>query len=94
MMGINVRALYVLCSTLCKDIIKNNWGRIINMGSTTSYEVAPSVPLYSISKHAVLGLNMILSKDFSKYNVRSICVYPAAFKSDMGRDVVRRGKAV
>ena len=94
MMDINVRVPYVLCSTFCKDMIKNNWGRIINLGSTTSYEVAPSVPLYSISKHAVLGLNRILSKDFSKYNVRSICISPAAFQSDMGRDVVRRGKAI
>ncbi len=89
MFNLNVRAPFILCKELCKDMIKNKWGRIINIGSTTSYSSISVAPLYSSSKHAILGLSRAISQELSKDNVRVLCVSPGPVKSVMGKKVVK-----
>lgn len=84
MFNLNVRAPYILCNELSKQMVENKWGRIVNIGSTGSYESYASSPLYCASKHAILGLTRAMHQDLFKFNVRSYCVSPAAFKSEMG----------
>ncbi len=90
MFNLNVRAPYVLCRELCKDMIKKNWGRIINIGSTTSYSSISVAPLYSSSKHAILGLTRAIYQDLSKHNIRVFCISPGPLKSEMGKKVVKK----
>ncbi len=87
--NLNVRAPFILCKELCKDMIKNKWGRIVNIGSTTSYSSISVAPLYSSSKHAILGLTRAIYEDLSKNNVRAFCVSPGPVKSEMGKKVVK-----
>ena len=37
--NINVMAPFIFCKQFSKQIIKNNWGRIINIASSSAYEV-------------------------------------------------------
>jgi 3-oxoacyl-[acyl-carrier protein] reductase len=71
-------------------MIKNKWGRVINIGSTTSYDSIAIAPLYSASKHAILGLTRAMYQDLSKYNIRVFCVSPGPLKSEMAKEVVRK----
>ena len=88
MFDINVRATYLLSINLCRDMIKKGWGRIINIGSTTAYRSLRDLPLYSASKHAVLGLSKAMYQDLVDYNVKVYVVNPGALKSEMGKFVV------
>jgi len=69
-------------------MVKNNWGRIINIGSTTSYSSISIAPLYSASKHAILGLSRATCQDLSRYNVRVLFVSPGPVKSEMAKVVI------
>ncbi len=88
MFDINIRATYLLSINLCRDMIKKGWGRIINIGSTTAYRSLRDLPLYSASKHAVLGLSKAMYQELVDYNVKVYVVNPGALKSEMGKFVV------
>jgi short-subunit dehydrogenase len=92
MFDINVRATYLLSIDLCRDMIKKGWGRIINVGSTTAYKSLRDLPLYSASKHAVLGLSKAMYQELVDYNVKVYIVNPGALKSEMGKFVVENFK--
>jgi short-subunit dehydrogenase len=92
MFNLNVRAPFILCKELCKDMIKKKWGRILNIGSTTSYSSISIAPLYSSSKHAILGLTRAIYQDLGKNNVQVFCISPGPLKSEMGKKVVKKFK--
>ena len=86
--NINIRATYLLSINLSRDMIKKGWGRIINIGSTTAYRSLRDMPLYSATKHAVLGLSKAMNLELLDSNVRVYVVNPGALKSEMGKFVV------
>lgn len=90
MFNINVRATFVFCKELAQDMIKKNWGRIVNIGSTSAYTGFSDSSLYCASKHAVLGLTRSLFKELIKYNVRPICISFGTLLSEMGGEVTRK----
>lgn len=49
---------------------------ILNMGSKGSVEGLPGSPDYTASKHAVLGLTKVISKDYAADGVRANCLCP------------------
>ena len=53
--NINVKAPFVLMKEFSKDMKKNQWGRIINIGSNSAYVGAAENTLYCSSKHAIFN---------------------------------------
>jgi 3-oxoacyl-[acyl-carrier protein] reductase len=90
MFNINVRATFIFCKELVQDMIKNNWGRIVNIGSTSAYNGFANSSLYCSSKHAVLGFTRSLFKELINYNVRPICISFGTLLSEMGEEVTRK----
>ena len=82
---LNVRAMFFLIRGFAKDMIKNKWGRIINVGSSSSYAGYKGTSVYCASKHAVLGLSRSLHDELKEHNVRVICVSPSSMKTRMGK---------
>ena len=91
-MNINVRAPFLLIRELSKNMVKNNWGRIINIASSSAYGGSPLTSIYCASKHALLGLSRSLYKELKGNNVRVICVSPGSIKTDMGKKVEALGQ--
>jgi len=58
--SINVKAPFILSKEFSKNMIKNKWGRIINIGSSSSYSGFKNGSLYCSSKHALLGLSRVI----------------------------------
>ncbi len=81
---INVRAAFMLSHAFATGMVERKWGRIINIGSSSSYEGRWDSPLYCASKHALLGLSRAMHEDLRRYNVRVFCVSPGAVKTPMG----------
>mgnify|MGYP003624890373 CR=1 FL=1 len=59
-MNLNVRVPFVLCREFIGAMAKNKWGRIINIGSSSSYNGFKETSVYCASKHALLGLSRSL----------------------------------
>lgn len=85
--NINIRAPFLLSKEFSQDMIKKRWGRIVNIGSSSSYGGYRETSIYCASKHALLGLSRALHDELRKYNIRIFCVSPGSLKTKMGKSV-------
>jgi|7_EtaG_2_1085326.scaffolds.fasta_scaffold73382_1 short-subunit dehydrogenase len=85
--NVNVRAPFIFCQEFIKDMVANKWGRIINIGSSSSYSGFKNTSIYCASKHALLGLSRSLHDELKHHNVRTFCFSPGSIKTEMGKQV-------
>ena len=83
--NLNVRVPFILSKEFSKDMISKKWGRIVLIGSSSSYSGFENGSLYCTSKHSVLGLSRALNAELRKKNVRVMCISPSSTKTDMGK---------
>ena len=62
-------------------MIKNNYGRIVNIASIAGKDGNPNASAYSAAKAAVIALTKSLGKELADYNIAVNCVTPAAAKT-------------
>ena len=82
---VNVRAPFLFTKEFSQDMKKKKWGRIINIGSSSSYQGFSEGTIYCASKHALLGLSRSLFSELKEHNVRTFCISPGSIKTDMGK---------
>jgi len=87
---INVKAPFYLSREFVHDMINSHWGRIINVGSSSSYNGSETTGLYCASKHALLGLGRSMYKEYKKYNVRVYNILPGSIQTEMGATDTRQ----
>ena len=85
MFNVNVKIPFILSKEFSKDMIKKKWGRIINIGSSSSYNGFENGSLYCGSKHAILGLSRSLQSELKQKNVRVLCISPGSTQTNMGK---------
>lgn len=85
--NVNVKAPFIFCREFITDMARNKWGRIINIGSSSSYSGFKETSAYCASKHALLGLTRSLHDEYKQDNVRAFCFSPGSIKTEMGRKV-------
>lgn len=83
--NVNIRAPFLFCKEFSQDMLTKNWGRIVNVASTSSYNGFKNGSIYCSSKHALLGLSRSLHNELKEHNVRAFCVSPGSIKTKMGR---------
>lgn len=83
--NVNVKSPFLLSKEFSKDMIEKNWGRIVNIGSSSSYEGFKRTSVYCSSKHALLGLSRSLFDELKEFNVRTFCISPGSVKTDMAQ---------
>jgi NAD(P)-dependent dehydrogenase (short-subunit alcohol dehydrogenase family) len=88
--AVNVRAPLALARAVAPGMAERRWGRIVLVGSSSSYEGFAETALYCASKHALLGLARALHKEWRARGVRVLCVSPGGIKTAMGRQVPRQ----
>jgi len=76
---VNVRGVWNMATEALIEMKRLGVGSIVNIGSTSSVGGVPRIPLYTASKHAVLGLTRTWALDFAKYGIRVNCVGPGKF---------------
>ena len=89
-MNLNVRIPFVLSKEFSKDMVKNRWGRIVNIASSGAYNGLKNTAVYRSSKHALLGLSRSLHNELKDFNVRTFCISPGPIQTDMGKDIIKK----
>jgi short-subunit dehydrogenase len=87
---VNVKIPFILSSILGKGMCNRQWGRIVNIGSSSSYNGSPETGLYCASKHALLGLSRSQYQEFKSHNVRVYSVSPGSVQTNMGKTDTRQ----
>tara|TARA_B100001765_G_scaffold194416_1_gene143320 strand:+ start:301 stop:1026 length:726 start_codon:yes stop_codon:yes gene_type:complete len=83
--NLNVRVPFILSREFSKDMVSKKWGRIVLIGSSSSYSGFENGSVYCASKHSILGLSRALNIELKKKNVRVMCISPSSTKTNMGK---------
>jgi NAD(P)-dependent dehydrogenase (short-subunit alcohol dehydrogenase family) len=80
-MEVNVNGVFLCNRAVVPAMLKQDYGRIVNIASVAGKEGNPNASAYSASKAAVIGLTKSLGKELAKTGIRVNCVTPAAVKT-------------
>jgi len=80
-LDLNLNAVFYCLKAITPHMIKNNYGRIINIASIAGKEGNPNASAYSASKAGVIGLTKSLGKELANKNIAVNTVTPAAAKT-------------
>jgi NAD(P)-dependent dehydrogenase (short-subunit alcohol dehydrogenase family) len=80
-LDINLNAVFYCLKAITPHMIKNNYGRIVNIASIAGKEGNPNASAYSTSKAGVIGLTKSLGKELANKNIAVNAVTPAAAKT-------------
>ena len=78
---IDLTGVFYCCRAVVPHMIKNNYGRIVNVASIAGKEGNPNAMPYSAAKAGVIALTKSLGKELSDKNIAVNCVTPAAAKT-------------
>ena len=83
-LDINFRSVFIFTREFAKEMVSNQWGRIVNIGSSSCYSGFANTSMYCASKHALLGFTRSIHDELKQHNVRAYCVSPSSTQSKMG----------
>ena len=79
--NLDLNAVFYCCKVVVPHMIKNNYGRIVNIASIAGKEGNPNASAYSAAKAGVIALTKSLGKELADKNIAVNCVTPAAAKT-------------
>jgi NAD(P)-dependent dehydrogenase (short-subunit alcohol dehydrogenase family) len=80
---VNLNGVFYCNRAVVPHMLRNNYGRIVNIASIAGKEGNPNAAAYSASKAGVIGLTKSLGKELAKTEVRVNCVTPAAVRTPL-----------
>jgi NAD(P)-dependent dehydrogenase (short-subunit alcohol dehydrogenase family) len=78
---INLMGTFNCCKSIVPSMIKNNYGRIVNVASVSGKDGNANASAYSSAKAGVLGLTKSLGKELAEKNIAVNAVTPAGAKT-------------
>ena len=91
---VNLGATFFLCKYAIKKMLKNKYGRIVNITSIVGHTGNLGQANYSASKAAIIGMSKSLAIEYAKKNITINCVSPGFIQSNMTDKIVESIKAV
>ncbi len=80
-MVVNLNGLFYCCRAVIPYMMKQDYGRILNIASIAGKERNPNASAYSASKAAVIALTKSLGKELARHNIAVNCITPAAART-------------
>ena len=78
---INLMGTFNCCKTVVPNMIKNNYGRIVNVASVAGKDGNANASAYSVGKAGAIGLTKSLGKELANKNIAVNAVTPAGAKT-------------
>jgi 2-dehydro-3-deoxy-L-rhamnonate dehydrogenase (NAD+) len=78
---INLDGPFICCKAIVPSMLKQGYGRIVNIASIAGKEGNPNAAHYSASKAGLIALTKSLGKELAQHNILVNAVTPAAAKT-------------
>ncbi len=79
--NINLMGTFNCCRAIVPNMIKNNYGRIVNVASVAGKDGNANASAYSVGKAGAIGLTKSLGKELADKNIAVNAVTPAGAKT-------------
>jgi len=89
---INLTSTFLLSKYAIKKMLKNKFGRIVNITSVVGHVGNLGQPNYSASKAGIIGMSKSLAIEYAKKNITVNCVSPGFIVSDMTMGIADKVK--
>ena len=87
---LNATVPFLICRALVPDMVKNGWGRVVNVASNAGRTGYAYTSAYCASKHALVGLTRAMAVELARSGVTVNAVCPGWVKTDMAKDAANR----
>ena len=91
---INLGSTFLLCKYGVKKMLKNKYGRIVNITSIVGHTGNLGQANYAASKSGIIGMTKSLAIEYAKKNITLNCVSPGFIQTAMTDNIVENIKAV
>jgi 3-oxoacyl-[acyl-carrier protein] reductase len=82
---INLRAAFVGMRAAARSMMRNKFGRIINISSVSGVMGNAGQTNYSASKAGLIGMTKTVARELAKKNVTANCIAPGFIDTEMSR---------
>jgi len=94
-LNVNLKGQFLCAQAVAKEMVKNKWGRIINIASISSGGCGIAFPLiahYTASKGGIMALTEALALELTSQGVNVNAICPGAIETDMTKGVKQSGQ--
>jgi 3-oxoacyl-[acyl-carrier protein] reductase len=85
---VNLGSTFFLCKYAIKKMLKNKYGRIVNITSVVGHTGNVGQSNYAASKSGITGMSKSLAIEYAKKNITINCVAPGFIQSAMTDNIV------
>ena len=90
--NINLTSTFLLSKYAIKKMLKNKFGRIVNITSVVGHTGNLGQSNYAASKSGIIGMSKSLAIEYAKKNITVNCVSPGFIVSDMTLNIAEKVK--
>ena len=87
---VNLNGTFYTTRSVLKDMMRERWGRIINIGSVVALRGNPAQTNYTASKAAVIHYTQSLAMDMAPHNINVNSVCPGTIWTPMWEKIAER----
>ena len=91
-LDINLTSTFLLSKYAIKKMLKNKFGRVVNITSVVAHTGNLGQSNYSASKAGIIGMSKSLAIEYAKKNITINCVSPGFIVSDMTINIAEKVK--
>ena len=91
-LDINLTSTFLLSKYAIKKMLKNKFGRVVNITSVVAHTGNLGQANYSASKAGIIGMSKSLAIEYAKKNITINCVSPGFIVSDMTINIAEKVK--
>jgi len=81
--GVNLRGVFNCCRSVARQMMKQRWGRIVNVTSVVGEMGNPGQTVYAASKAGIVGFTKSLAKELASRGITVNAVAPGFIETDM-----------
>ncbi|MEO5802011.1 MAG: SDR family oxidoreductase [Verrucomicrobiota bacterium] len=85
-MSVNLKSMFFAAKHAIPHLRKSQRGYIVNVGSISSFVGQALTPVYTTTKHAIVGLTKSIALDYAVDGIRCNCVCPGITDTPMLRE--------
>jgi len=89
---INLTSTFLLSKYAIKKMLKNKFGRVVNITSVVGHTGNLGQSNYSASKAGIIGMSKSLAIEYAKRNITINCISPGFIVSDMTMNIAEKVK--